>query len=180
MNKNIKIVEGDITQCPEGINVIMHQANTQNVMGAGVALALRNKWPKVFEADTRIHDRYKNIAANLKVSVPEYLLGRFSVTTWFPKDDGGLVRVFNLYGQHLNSASLAGHPTDYNAVFIGMKRVAVALKIITEREGVEIILGIPYLMGCGLAGGDWNIYSSIINTVFGNLPYKVVIVKFVA
>lgn len=37
----------DITIITRGI--ILHQVNCKGVMGCGVALAIRNKWPKVYE-----------------------------------------------------------------------------------------------------------------------------------
>ena len=38
------------------------------------------------------------------------------------------------------------------------------------------IIGFPYKIGCGLAGGDWNVVESIINEIFKD--YKVEIYKY--
>lgn len=43
----VKEIQGDITTATHGI--IAHGVNCQGVMGSGVALAIRNRWPKVFE-----------------------------------------------------------------------------------------------------------------------------------
>jgi O-acetyl-ADP-ribose deacetylase (regulator of RNase III) len=44
----IKYVKKDITTVSKGI--VAHGCNCQGVMGAGVALAIRKKWPKAFES----------------------------------------------------------------------------------------------------------------------------------
>lgn len=47
----IQVIAGDITKAKE--NIIGHQVNCKGVMGSGVALDLRNKYPAIF-------DPYKN------------------------------------------------------------------------------------------------------------------------
>lgn len=42
-----RIVEGDITDITEGL--IVHQTNVNGAMGAGVALAIKKKWPLVYD-----------------------------------------------------------------------------------------------------------------------------------
>lgn len=44
----MKIIKHDITTIKEGI--IPHGVNCQGVMGSGVALAIRNKWPEVYKS----------------------------------------------------------------------------------------------------------------------------------
>lgn len=47
----LTMVQGDITQVKEG--VIAHGVNCQGVMGAGAALAIRKKWPEVYDCYLR-------------------------------------------------------------------------------------------------------------------------------
>lgn len=47
MNNKLQIDNKDITQETSGL--IVHGCNAQGVMGSGVALAIRNKWPKVYQ-----------------------------------------------------------------------------------------------------------------------------------
>ena len=42
----VKYVKGDLTNATE--RYIAHGCNAQGVMGSGVALAIRNKWPKAY------------------------------------------------------------------------------------------------------------------------------------
>ena len=53
--------------------------------------------------------------------------------------------------------------TDYEAVrkaFIELKEYLVSSKI--YRHDSQIPVGIPYKMGCGLGGGDWNTYREVL------------------
>lgn len=43
----LKVINGDITEVTNGY--IIHQVNDKGVMGAGVALAIRNKFPAHYE-----------------------------------------------------------------------------------------------------------------------------------
>ena len=43
----IKYIKGDITKQKTGL--ILHSVNCQGVMGSGVALAIRKKWPVVYD-----------------------------------------------------------------------------------------------------------------------------------
>lgn len=42
----------DITTATRGI--VVHGVNCQGVMGSGVALAIRTKWPQIFESYKKI------------------------------------------------------------------------------------------------------------------------------
>lgn len=52
MNQSIQYVQGDITKVTDG--VVAHCCNCRGVMGGGVALAIRNQWPRVFERYSEI------------------------------------------------------------------------------------------------------------------------------
>jgi O-acetyl-ADP-ribose deacetylase (regulator of RNase III) len=43
----MKIINGDLLNVKEGI--ICHQVNTYGIMGAGLALSLKNKFPNVYK-----------------------------------------------------------------------------------------------------------------------------------
>lgn len=44
----IEFIKGDITKETSGL--IIHGCNARGVMGSGVALAIKNKWPEAYEA----------------------------------------------------------------------------------------------------------------------------------
>lgn len=68
--------------------------------------------------------------------------------------------VANCYGQVFPSR--VGKQTDYNAWDIMLNKV--------QDLGTYFSLDLhfPYMMGCGLAGGDWKVMSEKIERLFGN------------
>lgn len=133
----MEIVKMDLLDVSEGI--IAHQVNVRGVMGAGVALSIRKKYPKVFE-------QYSHLC---RLSAGVSLLGFVQ-----PVRVSDSLVVLNVFGQE-------GHrrgrrETSYDAT-------ATAWEKISERYGDGRNLFIPYLMGCGLAGGDWSIYEAIVS-----------------
>lgn len=50
----IKLVQGNILDAPE--NIIVHQVNCKGVMGAGLALQIKSKYPKAFTEYIKLLD----------------------------------------------------------------------------------------------------------------------------
>jgi hypothetical protein len=44
-----------------------------------------------------------------------------------------------------------------------------------KKDGFK--LGIPYGIGCGLGGGNWQIVSSMLNVIFENSSTNLIICK---
>ena len=160
---NILEVQGDITHCPEGINVIIHQANINRKMASGVAKAICDKWPVVRKTDLE--------------NQPDLISNFLGTVSFCEVELNPLTYVFNLYGQSLYWDSLAGCRTDYNAVVRGFSKIKVAIDHLVENE-FNPVIGIPKYMGCDLAGGNWEIYYKIIEQTFIDTDTKIVIVNF--
>lgn len=60
--------------------------------------------------------------------------------------------------------------TDYKKLKIGLKKVC---KYAKENN---LSVALPYKIGCGLAGGNWNIVYKIIDSVFED--YEVTMYEF--
>lgn len=136
----IKIVDGDLLK--SNLPLIAHQTNCLGVMGAGIAKSIKNKWNIVYT-------QYANFCKNLEYS--KKLLGKCQICTtgWLPTK-----YVANLFGEYYFTESVAPYEnrhTDYDA----LKKALLKLKAFCEDEEV-IEVGIPYKLGCGLAGGDWD------------------------
>ena len=58
----VKVYNGDITKC--NADIIAHQVNCKFVMGGGVALALRKRWPVVYKKYLEIGKLYTNKPSN--------------------------------------------------------------------------------------------------------------------
>src|SRR5262245_42412895 len=136
----MKTIVGDLLDLAvQGqFDVIVHGANCQCVMGAGIAKSIRALFPEAYEADlaTKKGDRAKlgsiSVAEVVRASVRFY--------------------VVNAYTQFDYRGS--GTRVDYDAVRSAMKLVK------KKYHGRRI--GYPKL-GAGLGHGDWNRLSKIID-----------------
>jgi len=127
--------------------IICHQVNCQGVMGKGLALQIRNKYPNVYTA-------YKDYCASY-ADDKDHLLGQVQLIGVGPSDDLFVCNVFGQLGYGRDKRY-----TDYGAVTRAFRALAGILARLEERPKVYI----PYLMGCGLAGGDWLPYQNAIKT----------------
>ncbi len=130
----MKIETGNILDIAEGI--ICHQVNSEGVMGAGLALQIKNKWRKVYDDYMYL---YKN--GYLKLG-----------TIHFTQVDKNLW-VCNIVGQGMYGWQ--GRFTDYDA----FKQAVSELRPFHDK-GTKIYF--PYGIGCGLAGGNWDVVLDII------------------
>ena len=66
MNR-VKHIKGNLLDFPPyckndpnsytGINNITHSCNTRNIMGGGIALQIKNRYPQAYEADTEAYNK---------------------------------------------------------------------------------------------------------------------------
>lgn len=131
-------LEGDLLE--SDCTVIMHQANCQKCMGGGIAKLIAEKYPLVEQADNECP--YE----------PEYKYGKYSFAV-LPNG----VTVFNLYGQfNPGRAKRSEQNQRYRKL---EEALHSALHLLNFNLGTNIDstkVGVPYAMGCGLAGGDWT------------------------
>lgn len=152
----IEHVFGDILKFTEPGTIICHQTNCQGVMGAGLAKQIRNAYPNAYQ-------EYKNKCTTYTSSK---LLGTVQLVDVLPG-----VKVANCFGQEYFGRNK--RYTDYNALescFLYLKRYA-------NNNNIKTI-AVPYGIGCGLAGGDWNIVRDIIKCVFSDWNGTLKIVQF--
>lgn len=125
--------------------IICHQTNCIGAMGAGIALQIRKRWPFVY-------DLYKEECKSLE-SNPKKLLGH--VQDIIVEND---LLVANCYGQVYTGDGLQ---TDYKAWDIILDK----LKDLANYFNLD--LHFPWGIGCGLAGGDWQVMLKKIEDAFG-------------
>lgn len=149
----IKTVNGDLLQ--SNLPLIAHQTNCLGVMGAGIAKAIKNKWSIVY---TQYVDKCRHY------NYSKDLLGKCQVCV---TEDEPIKFVANLFGEYSFTESVApfeNRHTDYDA----LKKSLLHLKAICENTEVTKI-GIPYKLGCGLAGGDWDeVVYPMLQELFAN------------
>lgn len=147
----IKIVKGNLLDATE--DIIAHQVNCCGVMGAGVAKQIRENFPGAYR-----HYREECDSAHFE----EELLGECMLLWCSCKYDPDCYKgIANLFGQVFYGGGKAH--TNEEALRYALKSLAVQLyryHIVTERPLKNIAM--PYKIGCGLAGGNWdNIYKII-------------------
>jgi len=148
----MKSIDGDLIQLAvDGhFDLIVHGCNCFCTMGAGIARAIRAEFPTAMEADaaTARGDREK--------------IGSYSQAT--VSRNNHTITIINGYTQY----AYAGKDllVDYEA----MRKLFLQLK--KEFPGKRF--GYPKI-GAGLAGGDWNIISAIINRELAGEDHTLVI-----
>ena len=145
----MKTIQANLLDFPNGINAIFHQANTENIMGAGIAKEIRERYPEAYESDT-----------NFFIPKGKHRLGEYSFAS--VDDENSPHRlVYNLYGQRLGKDSIWGIPTDYFALKDSLNKALYEHTTFFDYYD-KIICGFPWGLGCGLGGGDWKIVEYII------------------
>jgi O-acetyl-ADP-ribose deacetylase (regulator of RNase III) len=157
----ITTINKDILTVDKG--VIVHSVNCLGAAG-GLAGAIARKWPKNVE-------EYRKHVNTHKQSVT--LLGSV-----FEVNVAHNLIVANLFGQY--DIGMKERKTEYAALIAGFKRIADTVFYgddkIPDYSNHEYYLSrlalndiyIPYKIGCGLGGADWNLVTEILHKVFDN------------
>lgn len=127
-------------------DVIVHQTNCLGVMGSGVAFAIKEKYPRVFE-------QYRKAYTNGLLK-----LGMCQVVHTNPNaDDDRLVA--NLCGQE----SFGGDKrnTNYEGIYVALEKLASYC----NQNSLKSV-AFPYKMSSDRGGANWNIIKSMIESVF--------------
>lgn len=145
------IINTDGNLLAVNVDIMAHQVNCMGVMGAGIAAQIAKKHPEVKEAYIRYCEGKD----------PRELLGDCQMV---PIEDDRYVA--NVFGQ-LKYGRGKQH-TNYKAL------EAALYKLKENAQQNDLTVGLPHGMGCGLAGGDWNIVVGLIEKVFDDYPVVVV------
>lgn len=143
---NMDILEAS-TPAPD---YIVQQVNCKGVMGAGLAKQIRAKWPGIYAPYAEVC-RQKGAKA-LGMMLP-YLTSDNGpvICNCFAQDGYGRDRQYTSY-EHLKESLC-----QVKAYVEGRLK---------EVPKASASIRIPYGLGCGLAGGDWNVVYGILNEVF--------------
>jgi O-acetyl-ADP-ribose deacetylase (regulator of RNase III) len=133
---------GDLLEFTE--DAFGHGCNCQSTMGSGVAKAVRAKYPEMYhEADCK------------SMFSKEEKLGKYTFQL-LPNNKIG----YNIYSQFdYKGRNVGKMDLDYGALENGLMGVCLDL----SNRGLKT-LALP-LIGCGLAGGNWNIVEGILNRI---------------
>ena len=130
-------------------------------MGSGIAKQIRDKWPKVFIR----YKEYMNYFYNMGLApCSRNYLGQMQLVK--VADDR---YVANFFSQDKYLPRGICH-TDYDAFRWCCEKLRNHIDDYGLQDGV---IGFPYKIGCGLAGGDWSIISNIIEEEFTNYNVEI-------
>ncbi len=134
----MKTIKGDLIQfaLAEKFDVIIHGCNCFCTMGAGIAKLIKQKFPAAYQADLETVKGDRN---------------KLGTITWAKAED---IELFIINGYTQFNWRGQGQKADYEAIRSVFRTVK------EEYSGLRI--GYPAI-GAGLAGGDWNLISKIID-----------------
>lgn len=133
--------------------IFCHQVNCQGVMGSGIAKQIRNEYPEVYK-------EYKHVENPML----GYILPVFTT-------DGRIC--INMFAQ--DKFGRDKRYTDY-AAFRDCLLAIVGL-VADHHIHEDVPIAFPYMIGCGLAGGDWLVVEKLLQEFSDKVPNKVIIVR---
>lgn len=148
----IEEITGNLLAC--NANILCHQVNYYGVMGAGVALAIKNKLlsPKQYRNYQQFCQKNGEDALG-QVQLCEIATRRY---------------IANCFCQ--NGQSRKKCVTNYEE----MEKCFATIEHFARTNNLSVAF--PGYMGCGIAGGDWVMVRLIIEKYFGKSPVRTMIV----
>lgn len=146
----MRIIEGNLLDLVEvgRFDVIVHGCNCFHTMGSGIAKEISKRYPEVLEADLRtLYGTLSKLG-----TIEAVRLKRNNVD----------FHVVNAYTQFRYGRGLQ---LDYNA----LESCMLSLK----KRFPKSRIGLP-MIGCGLAGGDWDTVAEIFSRTLEGLDVTVV------
>lgn len=138
--------KGNILNAKHGI--IGHQVNCKMTMDIGLARQIRDKYPAVFKD-------YKEIMGEIPI---ESRLGKCQIIQVGPD-----LYVANLFGQVNYFPKNICH-TDYNALAMALNGLREWRDINWPKDPSVMPIYLPFNLGSGLAGGDWEVVKGHISS----------------
>lgn len=133
---------------------IIHGCNCQGSMGAGIALAIKNKWPIVYDEYRKEYEEYGlHLGQVIPVPVSEKLI------VWN-------VMTQDVYRGHPKAIQGQTKFASYDAIHDGFFAVS---SVVPSLKEFEQEIHFP-LIGAGLGGANWDIIKAIIEDVSGDVP----------
>ena len=137
----IKIIEGDLLDSKT--DLIVHQVNCRGKMNSGVAKAIREKWPIVFEKYKQLCD-----AKGQKIGMCQ------------PVSISDMQKVINMFSQYDYGYDGKMY-TSYDAINTCLGKV----KDYCIKNGHKRI-ALPYKMCCCRGGANWDVIMAMIKANF--------------
>lgn len=149
----IKIICDNILNAKNNV-IIAHQVNCKNKMNSGVAKTLRNEYPIIFNSYTKYCSKFgSNLLGKIQIVK---ISQEAEICNMFSQDNYGWDKKYT-DSNHFKTCLIKLH--DY------------ALQ--TNKS-----IAMPYKIGCGRGGGDWNEIYMIIQEIFTESTVTLILYKF--
>lgn len=145
---SIKIVEDDIKNADA--DIIAHQVNCVGVMGSGVAKVLRTQYPEIFPP----YDKYCKLWGHSK------LMGKIQ-TIKLKNENSKSKYICNMFAQR-------GYGRDKQYTDIDCLANCIFKIHNFAKENNLKTIAMPFGVGCGRGGADWNLVYEILLNVFSD------------
>jgi O-acetyl-ADP-ribose deacetylase (regulator of RNase III) len=138
--------KGNLVLSDDNHGFIVHGCNAQGVMGGGIALAIKQRWPKVYV--TYRNDLRMGSAVPVMVDQDRVVINAITQ------------RYYNGHPKaHI------GRQVDYEAILQCFEKINDLPKYYPK---IKPILHFPSI-GAGLGGGDWDVIAEIIDTTITSM-----------
>lgn len=154
----MKYMLGDLLNIESGI--IAHQTNMYGVMGAGIALLLSRKFS---DLEPSYREYCEKKSPNLGCVFCYMVNDQLAIANCFTQEDVCLkCSKGKILDPNIPIQDTSLHPsTDYDSIERAFKTL---YKYYPDKT-----VYIPFLYGCGIAGGDWSIVENIMKEYKGDL-----------
>lgn len=161
---SFEIIQGDLFTNDYNFDALAQGVNTQGIMGGGVAVDFKTRWPAMFRDYESRCDTYGSALAGL-VHIWRPHFDSFDVDG-MPHYNAG-PDIYNLFSQIM--------PGRNNADIRLLQSAAISMTLDAE-ESEHLNVGLPWI-GCGIGGLDrWNV-EHILKKVFEPSPVHFVLVQ---
>ena len=146
----------NVLPTPNVVKIMTHGTNCLGRMGSGIAPLIKQKYPEAYE----VYRNQYNSPTGLTLGQITYCTPKMSVYPF-------LVVNSNIQHKYRGYKNPDGTIEPYDKVFCDYDAMQSCFKQINDIaimlvDQFPVEVNFP-LIGCGLAGGDWNIVSQIID-----------------
>jgi len=169
----IRVVRASLLNATE--NVLAHQCNCLTVRSHGLSRAIIDKWSWADAYAGRKKQGTRNLAIESDRPTPGTWCSKFNLSASGPR------RVVALFGQWApgKPQTFPTYPgAELETLDARLCWFYEALTDLLEEMDPKDGLALPYGIGCGLAGGDWDDYSLAIAHAHQTVPYASEIVLY--
>lgn len=145
---NVKIVEGNLFDSKA--DILIHQCNDAGVMGSGIALELKIRYPHVFQSYRKdyLNGKLKLGYVNFTHATEDQVIG-------------------NMISQNFDSST--GCFTKYTA----LQECLNTVKAYANEHYDNPTIALPYKMSCVRGGGNWNTVLRMIEDTFEDFNVEI-------